>query len=342
MPWRLIVFTMQTIKATPSLNPPDYPTVTVMAKRRKGRPVNGILVLDKPIGRSSNGVMTVVRAIYKAQKAGHTGALDPLASGVLPICLGEATKFSQYLLDADKAYLGGIRFGQRTDTLDAEGEVIETRDCSALTADNVELALNAFRGDIQQIPPMYSALKRDGKPLYELARAGKEVERPARPVTISRFDMQSFTPGSEAQGVFDVACSKGTYIRSLADDLGQALGVGAHIHSLRRTQAGPFSIEQSHSLGELQALRDREDFDGLDALLMPIDFALAHLPSVTLSDDSVFYLQRGQAVQAQGLPMGGQVVLFDRHQAFLGVGEMLDDGRVKPKRLVVTQQSEAE
>ncbi|MBD2860127.1 tRNA pseudouridine(55) synthase TruB [Spongiibacter sp. KMU-158] len=305
-----------------------------MARRRKGRQVDGILILDKPTGRTSNGVMVAVRAIYNAQKAGHTGALDPLASGVLPICLGEATKFSQYLLDADKAYLSGVRFGQRTDTLDAEGEVVEEKPCGELTAAQVEAALVDFRGDILQVPPMYSALKRNGRPLYELARAGIEVERPARPAHISRFDMLEFNASEAASGLFDVACSKGTYIRSLTDDLGQALGVGAHIHSLRRTQAGPFNLEQSYTLDHIQALRDQQDFDGLDALLLPIESALGHLPSITLPETTAYYLLQGQAVQANGLPESGQIVLFDEQQQFLGVGEVQEDGRLKPKRLI--------
>lgn len=305
-----------------------------MARRRKGRAVNGILILDKPLGRSSNNAMVVVRAIYKAQKAGHTGALDPLASGVLPICLGEATKFSQYLLDADKAYLSGIRFGQRTDTLDTEGEVVEEKDPTALTAAQIEVTLQAFRGDIQQVPPMYSALKRDGKPLYELARKGVEVERQARSVHISQFEMHSFVPGPEARGDFEVACSKGTYIRSLADDLGKALGVGAHIDSLRRSQAGPFTLAQAHTFEELQALRDAGDVDGLDALLLPIESALAHLPQITLPEPSAYYLMQGQAVQSPRAPAVGQIVLYDEQQHFLGVGEVLEDGRIKPKRLI--------
>ena len=197
-----------------------------MGRRRKGRAVSGILVLDKPLERSSNSAMIVARAIYKAAKAGHTGALDPLASGVLPICFGEATKFSQYLLDADKVYRTTVIVGERRSTGDAEGEIIAEADASALTREAVEAVLSQFRGDILQVPPMHSALKRDGKPLYELARRGLEVEREARPVTISRLELESFVPGERAEVSLLVHCSKGTYIRSLAEEIGEALGLG--------------------------------------------------------------------------------------------------------------------
>jgi tRNA pseudouridine55 synthase len=305
-----------------------------MARRRKGRPVNGILVLDKPLGHSSNGAMIKVRAIYNAAKTGHTGALDPLATGVLPICLGEATKFSQYLLDADKIYRSDFRFGQCTETCDAEGQIIAECDPSGLRAEQVEAALTEFRGDIEQVPPMYSALKRDGKPLYELARKGIEVERKPRPVHISRFDMLSFQAGNAATGCFEIACSKGTYIRSLAVDLGQALGVGAHVATLRRLQAGPFTEAMSHSLDEIQALRDAEDFAGLDGLLLPVDMALDHLPRAELGESAAYYLRQGQAVQVSGLPVEGQLRLYDTEGVFMGIGEILDDGRVKPRRLL--------
>ena len=308
-----------------------------MGRRRKGRAVSGILVLDKPLERSSNSAMIVARAIYKAAKAGHTGALDPLASGVLPICFGEATKFSQYLLDADKVYRTTVVFGERRSTGDAEGEVVAQADASSLTADAVEAALSQFRGDILQVPPMHSALKRDGKPLYELARRGLEVEREARPVTISRLELESFVPGERAEASLLVHCSKGTYIRSLAEDIGDALGLGGYVAALRRLQAGPFEEAQALSFEQLQPLRDREAFDELDALLLPLDAALQHIPSVLLGDAAADFLVQGQAVFVPQLPDGPLLRLYrgsDESPQFMGIGEILDDGRVTPRRLL--------
>ncbi len=308
-----------------------------MGRRRKGRAVNGILVLDKPLERSSNSAMIVARAIYKAAKAGHTGALDPLASGVLPICFGEATKFSQYLLDADKVYRCSVVFGERRSTGDAEGEVIGECDASGLSAADVEAAMAAFRGDILQVPPMYSALKRDGKPLYELARKGLEVEREARPVTISRFELETFAAGERAEASFIVHCSKGTYIRSLAEDLGAALGVGGYVSALRRLQAGPFEEAQALGFDDLQPLRDREAFAELDALLLPLDAALGHLPAAQLGDAAADFLRQGQAVFVPRLAAGDLFRLYapgPDGPEFMGIGELLDDGRLAPRRLL--------
>ncbi|WP_284450047.1 tRNA pseudouridine(55) synthase TruB [Spongiibacter tropicus] len=308
-----------------------------MGRRRKGRAVSGILVLDKPLERSSNSAMIVARAIYKAAKAGHTGALDPLASGVLPICFGEATKFSQYLLDADKVYRTTVIVGERRSTGDAEGEIIAEADASALTREAVEAVLSQFRGDILQVPPMHSALKRDGKPLYELARRGLEVEREARPVTISRLELESFVPGERAEVSLLVHCSKGTYIRSLAEDIGEALGLGGYVAALRRLQAGPFEESQALSFEQLQPLRDREAFDELDTLLLPLDSALQHIPAVSLSDTTADFLVQGQAVFVPKLPEGPLLRLYrggDAQSQFMGIGEILDDGRVTPRRLL--------
>ena len=307
-----------------------------MAKARKGRPINGILVLDKPLGRSSNGAMVVARAIYHATKAGHTGALDPLATGVLPVCFGEATKFSQYLLEADKEYRSTFVFGRQTDTGDSEGEILAEQDASSITAAQLEAHIDTLRGDILQVPPMYSALKRDGKPLYVLARKGITVEREARPVTIREFELESFTAGPLAQAVVRVVCTKGTYIRSLAEDLGAALGVGAHVATLRRLQAGPFCEKQLVTTETIQALRDADDFEGLDALLLPISAALGHMNTLTLGDTAAYYLRQGQAVQVSGAPTEGMVVLSSNDGEFMGIGEILDDGRVTPRRLLST------
>jgi len=308
-----------------------------LGRRRKGRAVSGILVLDKPLERSSNSAMIVARAIYKAAKAGHTGALDPLASGVLPICFGEATKFSQYLLDADKVYRTTVIVGERRSTGDAEGEIIAEADASAMTREAVEAVLSQFRGDILQVPPMHSALKRDGKPLYELARRGLEVEREARPVTISRLELESFVPGERAEVSLLVHCSKGTYIRSLAEDIGEALGLGGYVAALRRLQAGPFDESQALSFEQLQPLRDREAFDELDTLLLPLDSALQHIPAVSLSDTTADFLVQGQAVFVPKLPEGPLLRLYrggDAQPQFMGIGEILDDGRVTPRRLL--------
>ncbi len=219
-----------------------------MARRRQGLPVNGVLLLDKPAGMSSNHALQRVRRLFQAQKAGHTGTLDPMATGLLPVCFGEATKFSSYLLDADKCYRTYVRLGEITDTGDAEGAVVERRSVAGFTDTDIERALASFRGEIKQVPPMYSALKHQGRPLYELARQGKTIERAPRPVTV--YDMRLL--GRDASGFeLEVACSKGTYIRTLAEDIGHALGCGAHITALRRLRTGTFDDSGMVSLETL-------------------------------------------------------------------------------------------
>ncbi len=307
-----------------------------MARRRRGRPVNGILVLDKPVGRSSNSALQAAKAIFFAAKAGHTGSLDPLASGVLPICFGEATKFSQFLLDADKVYRSTMVFGESRTTGDAEGEVLETADTSALSAEQVEAALADFRGDIEQVPSMYSALKKDGRPLYELARKGIEVEREARRVTIFENRLEAFRAGARAEADLYIRCSKGTYVRSIAEDLGRALGVGAHVGALHRVQAGPFVESESVPLAELEAMKQREAYAEMDALLQPISQALTHLPQLVLAENSGFYLRQGQPVIVPHAPTEGAVALTLESGEFIGVGEILDDGRVAPRRLLAS------
>jgi tRNA pseudouridine55 synthase len=307
-----------------------------MARRRRGRPVSGILVLDKPRGLSSNQALQRAKRLFQAAKAGHTGSLDPLATGVLPLCFGEATKFSQYLLDADKVYEATIVLGVATETLDAEGEVAGRCDAGAVDRAAVEGALPAFRGEIRQRPPMYSALKRDGQPLYKLAREGIEVEREARAVRVSRFELLDLRPGTECEIDVVVACSKGTYIRSLAADLGDRLGVGGHVKALRRCAVGPFRLEHAVTLEALEALAGREDQAAMDALLHPVDEALAHLPLLKLPESSGFYLSQGQPVLVPNAPRDGMVRLALDTGPFLGLGEILDDGRVAPRRLVVT------
>ncbi len=307
-----------------------------MARRRRGRKVDGILVLDKPLGVSSNQALQTAKRLYFASKAGHTGSLDPLASGVLPLCFGEATKFSQYLLDADKAYRSTFVLGVATATGDAEGEVLATVNASHVTEADVLGALAAFRGEIEQVPSMFSAIKRDGKPLYKLARAGLEVEREARKVVIKQLELEAFREGDKAEIDIYLECSKGTYVRSIAEDLGRELGCGGHVSALRRTRAGPFTIEDSVSLATLEALKSNEQMAQMDALLLPADSALSGLPLVRLTESGGVYLRQGQPVQVPNAPCDGMVRVALETGEFLGIGEILDDGRVAPRRLIVT------
>ena len=302
-----------------------------MARKRKGRAVHGIILLDKPAGLSSNAALQQVKRLFNAQKAGHTGSLDPLATGLLPLCLGEATKITSYLLDADKKYQGIAKLGVRTNTADAEGDILQTRAVPVLSDSTIEMALDSFRGEISQIPPMHSALKLNGKPLYELARQGIEVERQPRHVTI--YDLKKGKFDNDELELF-VHCSKGTYIRTLVEDLGEILECGAHLKSLRRTATGPFDISQAISLDKLIALAE-EGFDALDAHLMPMHLALADWPEINLSDNSAYYVRQGQPVLVPKAPSNGWVRLMgEKPDDFIGVGRILDDGRVAPKRLV--------
>lgn len=303
-----------------------------MAKRRaRGRDVSGILLLDKPAGISSNAALQRVKRLFFAKKAGHTGSLDPIATGLLPICLGEATKVSAYLLDADKGYRVTVKLGQQTATGDCEGEVIETRPVPNLTPADVEAVLAQLRGEIEQVPPMYSALKKEGRPLYELARQGIEVERQARRVTIHALALLALR-GDEMD--LEVHCSKGTYIRTLAEAIGERLGCGAHVQQLRRTRTGGFDLAQAITLETLEGLRDEGPAEGLDPYLLPMDSALQAWPDVSLTRDMVYYLRHGQAVLVPRAPTQGLVKLYGNHDEFLGIGHILDDGRVAPKRLI--------
>lgn len=306
-----------------------------MGRRRRGRPVDGILVLDKPQGLSSNQTLQKAKHLYFAAKAGHTGSLDPLATGVLPLCFGEATKFSQYLLDADKAYQSTFVLGVATASGDADSEVLEECRVEGMTEAGVAQALKAFEGEIEQVPSMYSAIKQNGQPLYKLARQGIEVEREARRVVIKELRIDAFRGGERPEVDIYLECSKGTYVRSLAEDLGKALGCGAHVSALRRTKAGPFGLEHSHSLGTLEALKAREQLDEMDGLLSPPDAALGELPLVQLSESGGFYMRQGQPVMVPNAPRDGIVRVALETGEFLGVGEILDDGRVAPRRLVV-------
>lgn len=300
-----------------------------MSKKPRGRAIHGILLLDKPINWSSNDALQKVKRIYQAAKAGHTGSLDPLASGMLPICLGEATKISAYLLDADKTYVFKCALGKKTATGDAEGEVIQTRPHEHITRADIERILPQFTGDLMQVPPMYSALKKDGKRLYELAREGIEVEREPRPVTIYQLEILSFQSGEVE---FQATCSKGTYVRTLAEDMGEVLGCGAYITQLRRTSVGPYAGKDMMTLEQLQALAE-QGMEQLDAQLLALDTGLMNWPAVQLDANSAFYIRQGQPVLVARSPVSGLVRIYDQSR-FLGVGEIQDDGKVALRRLM--------
>ena len=309
--------------------------------RRRGRDINGVLLLDKHQGLSSNDVLQKVKRIYNANKAGHTGALDPLATGMLPICLGESTKFSQFLLDADKRYRVIARLGQRTNTSDADGEVVQERPVE-FSQEQLDAALEQFRGDSQQVPSMYSALKYQGKPLYEYARQGIEVPREARDITV--YELQ-FIRWENDELELEIHCSKGTYIRTIIDDLGEVLGCGAHVIYLRRVQVSNYPSERMVTLEQLQQMvaaaeeASIEPKTVLDPLLLPMDTAVSHLPEINLTDVVAAYVLQGQPVQVQGLPAEGMVrINVGEKRRFIGVGEVDDQGRLAPRRLVVEER----
>jgi tRNA pseudouridine55 synthase len=315
-----------------------------MARKPKGRFVDGILLLDKDTGMSSNFALQRVKRIYNAAKAGHTGALDPLATGMLPVCLGEATKFSQHLLDADKRYLVTAKLGIRTDTSDSDGEVVQTRPID-FTQAQLDEALASFRGKTMQIPSMYSALKYQGQPLYKYAREGIEVPREARPITVYELNFIKLE-GDEL--TLDIHCSKGTYIRTITDDLGEMLGCGAHVIMLRRTGVAGYPYEKMVTLEQLEALlqqaqsEDRPPKELLDPLLLPMDTAVSGLKEFNVSDEIGHYLMNGNPVQVANLPVDELVrISLGEARKFVGVGVMNDDGLLAPKRLVVLHDEQA-
>jgi tRNA pseudouridine55 synthase len=300
-------------------------------RRNRGRNISGVLLLDKPIGMTSNKALQEVKFLYKAAKAGHTGSLDPLATGLLPICFGEATKLSAFLLDADKHYRVRVKLGVTTTTADAEGEVLEENDPSGVSEAAVREVLADFLGEQQQLPPMYSAIKHQGERLYKLARQGVEVERETRTIHIHTLELRSFElPEFE----LDVHCSKGTYVRTLAEDIGKRLGCGAHVSGLRRTGVGPYDDSSLVSLEQVQAAFGDKRFEEMDDWLLPLESALAEWPEVKLSPDAAFYMQQGQPILVPNAPTSGWVRLYANQNDFLGVGQILDDGRVAPKRLM--------
>jgi len=301
-------------------------------RRARGRPINGILLLDKPAGKSSNQALQIVKRLFDANKAGHTGSLDGAATGLLPICFGQATKLSGFLLDADKVYQTTCRLGIVTATGDAEGEVLEAKTPGSYSTADIKQALASFLGDIEQIPPMYSALKHNGQRLYRLAHQGIEVERKPRRITIYQIELIEHTAETIT---FEVRCSKGTYIRTLAEDIGKVLGCGAHVQSLRRLESGPFSAEQMVTMETIEAAAS-QGTEVLDQLLLPMDAALMDLKAVYLEENVAYYLRQGQAVVVPRAPTEGLLRVYDEQNRFFAIGEVLDDGRIAPKRLLIS------
>lgn len=300
-----------------------------MQFKRVKRAIDGVLLLYKPLGLSSNQALQQVKRLYQAAKAGHTGSLDPLATGLLPICLGEATKFSHFLLDADKSYRALVQLGSTTTTGDVEGEVLNRSEVNVSPA-QLQAVLKNFVGEIAQVPPMYSALKHQGKALYEYARDGVEIARPARQITIFDIELNHFDRAHH-QFEINVACSKGTYIRTLAEDIGRALGCGAHLAGLRRLSTAHFRLEDAYTIEQLEKMSVEER----DSILLPADASVVDLPSVELDADSAYYLLQGQSVWKSGTNIDGLFRIYREGGQFLGLGELDHDGKVAPKRLLV-------
>jgi tRNA pseudouridine55 synthase len=300
-------------------------------RRNRGRNISGVLLLDKPQGMTSNKALQEVKFLFKAAKAGHTGSLDPLATGLLPICFGEATKLSAFLLDADKHYRVSVKLGETRTTADAEGEVLEQADPSGVTQAMLLETLNDFLGEQQQLPPMYSAIKHQGERLYKLARQGLEVEREPRTIHIHSLELIDF---SLPEFRMDVHCSKGTYVRTLAEDIGKRLGCGAYVSGLRRSGVGPYDDQSMVTLDQVRQAFSDKRFKEMDDWLLPLESALAEWPQVALSADAAFYMKQGQPILVPNAPTSGWVRLYANETDFLGVGQILDDGRVAPKRLM--------
>ena len=306
-----------------------------MGRNRKGRDLSGVVVLDKPRDMTSSDVVQHVKSSFNARKVGHTGSLDPLATGVLPLCFGEATKFSRFLLTSDKKYWVKLKLGIRTASGDADGDVVEERSTDGVTQDRIQHVLERFRGEIDQIPSMYSAIKYRGKPLYKYARQGVEIERESRRINVYSIELSTFS-GSEM--TLRVHCSKGTYVRTIVDDLGEQLGCGAHVVELRRLMAGPFKESDMVTFEEIETAR----VDGsLDELLAPISSAVSQWPAVRLSAASAYYIRQGQPVLVPHAPSEGWVQLREscsNDEWFLGMGEIMEDGRVAPRRLILGER----
>lgn len=293
--------------------------------------INGILLLDKPIGLTSNGALQRVKHLFHAKKAGHTGSLDPVATGMLPICFGDATKFSQFLLDSDKVYRVTAKLGEKTTTGDSEGTVLETKPVIGVTKERVDEVIAPFLGKQQQTPPMFSAIKHQGKPLYELARKGIEIERKSREINIFALRQEALE-GNEL--TLYVHCSKGTYVRTLVEDIGAVLGCGAHVIALRRLSVSPYSHSAMYTMDMLHEILQNSGPAGLLDCLLPVETSVQVFPAVKLSTAAAFYIRMGQAVRTN-LPTGATLVrLLAEDDRFLGMGETLEDGRVKPHRMI--------
>lgn len=300
----------------------------MLSRRKSGRNVHGIILLDKRLGVSSNRALQEVRRLFDAKKAGHTGSLDPLASGLLPLCFGEATKVSAMMLDDNKRYQVVVKLGVMTDTGDSEGKIIEEKAVPELSADDIEKCLQSFTGELDQVPPMYSALKHNGKKLYELAREGIVIERKARQITIFELDLLESTADTLT---LDVLCSKGTYIRSLAEDIGHQLGCGGTVIALRRTQSGQFKIENALTIEQLQS----KDLESLSNCLLSVDKPLEGIPTLEISSHQAILIKHGQQIDIESCNDEvnlGKVRMYSE-QVFLGLGEILLDGKLVPKKI---------
>ncbi len=297
----------------------------------QNRPVAGILLLDKPKGITSNQALQRVKKLYRARKAGHTGSLDPLATGMLPLCFGEATKFSQFLLEADKIYEVTAKLGIKTTTGDAEGEILAEKPVPPLNKEKLDELIQSFVGRIQQIPSMYSAIKQQGQSLYKLARQGIEVERKPRDIHIYSIDYLSHDKDTFS---IKVHCSKGTYVRTLIEDMGEKLGCGAHVQDLRRLGVGPYAAQKMHTLEHLEELAQHGDYTAMDACLLSTDSAIQNWPEVFLSEAAIYYLKQGQAIIIPYAPTSGWLRMKRKNGEFFGVGEILSDGKIAPRRLV--------
>lgn len=297
--------------------------------------INGILLLDKSAGMTSNSALQKVKRLFNAKKAGHTGSLDPIATGMLPICFGEATKFSQFLLDSDKVYLVTAKLGIETTTGDSEGDITATCPVEKITQERFTEVMRQFIGTIEQVPPMYSAIKHQGTPLYELARKGIEVERKSREIRIHSLSLENV---ANDEVTFRVHCTKGTYVRTLVADIGKVLACGAHVIQLRRLAVTPYSEAPMYTMQTLAAIMEREGQAGLQACLLPVETSVQIFPAVKLSQSAVFYLRTGQSVRAT-FPIGSSLVrLMSDDSHFLGMGEVLPDGRIKPHRMLSTHE----
>lgn len=303
--------------------------------RKKGNDVDGILLLDKPLGRSSNSALQKVRYLFNAKKAGHTGSLDPLATGVLPICFGQASKVTPFLIDSDKRYRCTAQLGVTTTTGDKEGDELNIKEVTAFTETDIEKVLVDYRGPIEQIPPMHSALKHNGQPLYKLARQGIEIERKVRHVTIHELTLIDFT---EDTITLDVKCSKGTYIRTLAQDIGEAMGFGAHLSMLRRTDVSPFDCSKLYSIEEIEELAKNDE---LSSVLLPIDSVLTQFPAIHLNDKEVSLMRNGIKIAREDTPETDMIRLYSEQNQFLGIAKhgLSETGQtlLVPRRLMNTQ-----